>query len=50
MGSKKMKIGIVSYSSSNTTNVKRLFEKVFNQKLIEIQDLSIKPDILVLPV
>ncbi len=44
-----MRIGIVTYSSSNTANVKRLFEKVFNQRLIDIQDLSIKPDILVLP-
>ena len=30
-----MKIGLVSYSSSNTANVKRLFEKVFNQRLIK---------------
>ena len=44
-----MKIGIVTYSSSNTANVKRLFEKVFNQKLIEMYDFSITPDILVLP-
>ncbi len=44
-----MRIGIITYSSSNTSNVKRLFEKVFNQRLIEIQDLSTKIDIIVLP-
>ena len=44
-----MKIDLLSYSSSNTSNVKRLFKKVFNQDIIEINDINKSSDILILP-
>ena len=44
-----MKIDLLSYSSSNTSNVKRLFKKVFNQEIIEINDINKPSDILILP-
>ncbi len=44
-----MKIDLLTYSSSNTSNVKRLFKKVFNQEIHEINDLNVSSDILILP-
>lgn len=44
-----MKFGIISYSSSNTGNVKRLFKKVFEDEILEIQNNNYKSDVLILP-
>ena len=44
-----MKIELLSYSSSNTSNVKRLFKKVFNQEIPEINNSNELSDILILP-
>ena len=44
-----MKIGIITYSSSNTANVKRLFEKVFKQNVFEIKNNIETSDVLILP-
>ncbi len=44
-----MKLGILSYSSSNTGNVKRLFKKVFEEEILEIKNNSYKSDLLILP-
>ena len=44
-----MKIGILTYSSSNTANVKRLFENVFDYKVHEITNKFETAEILILP-
>ncbi len=44
-----MKIGIITYSSSNTANVKRLFNNVYKTEIIEIGEQKEATDILILP-
>ena len=45
-----MKLGIISYSSSNTANVKRLFANLNSSvEIIDLDDVSKKVDFLILP-
>ena len=45
-----MKLGIISYSTSNTANVKRLFSHIDRSlEIIEVDDINDKIDFLILP-